>query len=135
MEDIPTYIPHFHSHLTFPVTTSLVLEPAYRHDYSRWPTAILLSPGINPFPSPIAEFSLYLDFRVTLTHLDKGLARWETHGDAIRPVRVTLTGEIIASHASTISHFTHELVDALAPDPALGLTSLRVDGTGCSKES
>ncbi|KAI1792329.1 hypothetical protein LXA43DRAFT_1133977 [Ganoderma leucocontextum] len=126
IEDIPAYIPLFLSHLDFPSTTSLVLEPAHRGDFSRWPTAVPPFPGINASPPPTAELSLYLNFSPRTRERDN-LVRWETRGDGVRPVRVTLAGA--ACQTATVSRFTRELVDALAPAPAPGVTSLAVEGS------
>ncbi|KAI1787579.1 glycoside hydrolase, partial [Ganoderma leucocontextum] len=112
IEDVPIYIPHFLSHLAFPSTTSLVLEPAYRLTLER-PVTVPVFLSINPSPTPDAELSLYLDFSKS-----EGLARWETHGADARPVRITLSGGLIRS-LDTISHFTRELVRAFTPATAL----------------
>ncbi|KAI1792311.1 hypothetical protein LXA43DRAFT_1133885 [Ganoderma leucocontextum] len=124
IEDTPAYIPLFLSHLVFPSTTSLVLKPVYRGDCSRWPTAVPLFPAINASPAPNAELSLYLDFSPRARE-DGNLVHWETRGDGVRPVRVTLAGA--ASQPAIVSRFTRQLVDALAPAPAPGVTSLAVE--------
>ena len=128
IEDMPTYIPRFLAHLVLPATTALVLESSCKVDYSQQPPPIPVYPGINgSSPStPNAELSLHLDFRGLRP--DEDLARWETHGDGVRPVRVTLTG--IALDTPTVCRFTRELAEVLAPAPApgLGVTSLTVEG-------
>ncbi|KAM5543964.1 hypothetical protein V8D89_002581 [Ganoderma adspersum] len=129
MADISAYIPHFLSHLVFPATTSLALEPAYRRDFCHRPTTVPLFPGLNPFPAPNAELSLHLDFRESCN--DGSPARWETHGDGVRPIRVTLPGA--AFHPTIVCRFTRELAEALAPAPALGVTSLTVEYTCFSR--
>ena len=121
IKDICAYIQHFLSHLVFPQTTSLVLEPAF---FSEELATLPLFPGINPSPSPHAELSLYLYLRSN----DNNVTRWETHGAGVRPVRVTIAGVI--RHITAISHLTRELVAGLAPAPRRGLTELTVVG-GC----
>ncbi|KAI1792307.1 hypothetical protein LXA43DRAFT_1133881 [Ganoderma leucocontextum] len=129
IKDIPAYIPCFLSHLVFPSTTALVLEPAYNLDLSQGPTAVPLFPGIVPLPAPHAELGLHLDFRGAPNEV---LARWETRGDGVRPVRITLLGA--AHNVTVVARFTRELVDALAPAPGAppargqGLTSLTAEG-------
>ena len=119
IEDIPTFIPRFLPHLTFPSTTSLVLEPAHRLSFE-YPVAVPLFPGISPSPAPDAELSLFLDLQFS-----EGPARWETHGDGTRPVRVTLAAA--ARNLDTVAHFTRELANALAP--GRGVTVLTAKGT------
>ena len=136
MEDIPIYIPRFLSHLTFPSTTILILQPA-----SRLSTEILVTapvfPGINPSsPTPAnAGLSLYLDFSTSGPphYYPRGIVRWETHSGGLRPVRVTLPG---AAHAlDTVAHYTRELVRALAPAPSRGVTVLTVAGNSVQREA
>ncbi|KAM5543949.1 hypothetical protein V8D89_002566 [Ganoderma adspersum] len=116
LEDIPAYIPgRFLSHLVFPASTSLVLEPAYMRDFSRRPPAAPLFPGINQSPTPTAELSLCL------------YSRRRTHGDGVRPVRVAFPSANCRTHnAKLVARFTRELAAALAPAPAPGVTSLVV---------
>lgn len=103
----------------------------YPHNFARWPTSIPLCPGINPSPSPDAELSLYLDF--CGTHYKDDLARWETlhrdgGGDGLRPICVTLRRGAV-SDAETVCRFTQQLVAALAPAPARGVSSLMIEGS------
>ncbi|KAM5543974.1 hypothetical protein V8D89_002591 [Ganoderma adspersum] len=127
--DIPAYVHLFLSHLIFPATTSLVLEPAYAHDFSRRPPAVPLFPDINPFPTPTAELSLCLYSR-SVRSGDEYVARWETlTGDGVRPVRITLPSiqrQWRDHDASLVARFTRELAAALAPAPAPGVASLDV---------
>ncbi|PIL26998.1 hypothetical protein GSI_10137 [Ganoderma sinense ZZ0214-1] len=133
IEDKSSYISHFLSHLSFPATTSLALEPSYGRSSRHWPTTVPLFPGINPSPpAPTAELSLHLDFRGPR---DDDRARWETRcdGHSARAVRVTLRRGAV-SDAPTVCRFTRQLVDALAPAPAPGVTSLTVEGPFCDRE-
>ena len=120
--DIPAYIPHFLSQLVLPPTTSLVLEPALRHDFSGRPPPVPLFPGIHasepPAMSPHAELSLHLDFR----SWDNGLVRWETHGEGVRPVRITLAGS--ARRVAVIAAFSRSLAAVLAPSVLNELTAV-----------
>ncbi|KAM5530240.1 hypothetical protein V8D89_016092 [Ganoderma adspersum] len=136
IEDIPVYIPRFLSHLAFPSTTILILQPAYQLATER-PVTAPVFPGINPTsPTPAnAGLSLYLDFSTSVPpqHHSKGIARWETRGGGPHPVRVTLPG---AAHAlATIAHFTRELVRTLAPAPSRGVTVLTVGGTWAQRDA
>ena len=128
LEDIPAYVHLFLSHLVFPATTSLVLEPAYARDFSIWSPAVPLFPDINPFPTPTAELSLCL-YSHRVRNVKEYLARWETHGASVRPVRVTLPSaerQCCGHDPALVARFTRELVAALAPAPAPGVTSLDV---------
>ncbi|KAM5543953.1 hypothetical protein V8D89_002570 [Ganoderma adspersum] len=128
LEDTPAYILLFISHLVFPPTASLVLEPAYTHEFSQQSAPVLLLPGINPFPTPTtAELSLYL-YRRQARSCDEYVVRWETvTGDGVHPIRVAHSS---ASRQycgrDTIARFTCELVAALALAPAPGVNSLAV---------
>ncbi|TBU23468.1 acid protease [Dichomitus squalens] len=125
IQDMSAHINMFLRHLDFPSTTSLVLEPAYK--FTRGPMMVPVPPGINNAShAQRAEMSLSL----CVWPFD-GSARWETHGDGVRPVSVTLS--MAARRLDIVSTFTSELVNALAP--AGGLTSLTAEGTwGHAKE-
>ncbi|KAM5537561.1 hypothetical protein V8D89_008774 [Ganoderma adspersum] len=111
LKDLSAHISHFASHLVFPSTTSIVLEPSYVGDLA----------GIS------TTLSLHLVFQGRYDESEK-FVRWETHGAGVPPVRVTLVGA--TSNVPTISRFTRALVAALAP--ARGLTALTVVGWGPS---
>ncbi|PIL26990.1 hypothetical protein GSI_10129 [Ganoderma sinense ZZ0214-1] len=126
--DIPAYIPLLLSHLVFPVSTALVLEPAStaRHFSPDETIAVPLFPGINPSPSPSAELTLSL-FRVHRGAHTEHVACWETRGAGVRRVCVTLAsyGPL---HRTLLARFTRELVAALTPAPtASGVTELTLD--------
>ena len=129
IQDVPTLIPRFLSHLVFPLSTSLVFQLNLPLLFEG-PLSAPVFPGINPSPSPGAEISLHIDF---LHWVDpsqvhpQGLARWETHGEGVRPVRVTFVGA--ARNLRPIAHLTCELAHALAPPPGRGVTALTVTGS------
>ncbi|KAM5530238.1 hypothetical protein V8D89_016090 [Ganoderma adspersum] len=130
IEDVPSYIPQLLSHLAFPSTTALILYPAYRYPSERHQAvAAPVFPNMGPSPPPAdAEIGLHLDFWTSLTpnHYHQGIARWETHGEGVRPVCVTLAGAERA--LEPVAHFNRELVRTLAPAPARGLTALTASG-------
>ena len=121
VEDTPAYIPPFLSHLVFPATAALVLEPAYAYSGSQGPAVVPLFPRINPSPSPDTQLTLSLH---TPAADGRTLAHWETHGEHVRPVRVTLPHAAFTS--ALITTFTRELADVLAP--RRGATTLVVLG-------
>ena len=87
-------------------------------------------PGINPSPSTGAEISLHIDFSHWVDPSQvhpQGLARWETHGEGMQPVRVTFIGA--ARNLRPIAHLTRELAHELAPPPGRGVTALTVTGS------
>ena len=121
--DTPAYIPPFLSHLVFPTTTSLVLEPTYAHDGSQGPAVVPLFPRINPSPSPSADAELTLSLHFPAAD-GRSLACWETRGSRMRPVRVTLPHAAFTS--ALVARFTRELAGALAP--RRGVAALAVHG-------
>ena len=131
LKDVPDCIHQLLSHLAFPSSTSLALEPTYAGDFfSALSTAIPLSPGFDHSPAPHAdsELSLHLVFRGPHDERLK-FARWETRGGAgVRPVRVTLLNT--PSSVRTIARYTREFAAALAP--GLQLTHLTAAGWGAS---
>ncbi|KAM5534003.1 hypothetical protein V8D89_012323 [Ganoderma adspersum] len=120
IKDIPICISDFLSHLALPLTTSLVLEPDYLIPSGEplLVPVVPVFPGTTPSPAPHAEISLHLDLRSP-----EELARWETHGDGIRPVRVTLARA--ARLLASIAHFTRELAQVFE----CAVTTLTVHGT------
>ena len=132
IEDTSIYIWCFLSHLVFPPTTSLVLDlEIVCRPFVEHPMAVPVFPGINPFPDPDAELTFYIDFSFRSTHRYgvwlEGFARWETHGEGVRPVSVAIIG---AGHdLNLIAHLTRGLAHALAPPPGRGVTALTVKGS------
>ena len=123
--DTPAYIPPFLSHLVFPTTTSLVLEPTYAHDGSQGPAVAPLFPRINPSSSPSLSPSAELTLSLHFPAADgRSLARWETRGERTRPVRVTLPHAAFTS--ALVARYTRDLVDVLAP--RRGVAALAVHG-------
>ncbi|PIL27011.1 hypothetical protein GSI_10150 [Ganoderma sinense ZZ0214-1] len=140
LEDLSAYIPLFLSHLMFPSTTALVLEPTDILPWSRRPLSSPFFPDINPSPSdPGAECNADLNLCLYLRGArdDERLVRWETHGDGVRPMRVTLPTRSSAylrhddnDTITLVAYFSREIVAVLFPRPvpatALGVTSLTV---------
>ncbi|PIL27003.1 hypothetical protein GSI_10142 [Ganoderma sinense ZZ0214-1] len=140
LEDIPPSISLFLSHLMFPSTTALVLEPTDILPWSRRPLSSPFFPGINPSPSdPSAERNAELNLCLYLRGArdDEKVARWETRGDGVRPMRVTLSTRSSAylrhnddDTVALVTYFSREIVAVLFPRPvpatALGVTSLTV---------